>query len=333
MNYNDLRVLSVFVMTWIIVLIIILLGGVIWYKLTSKKNTNTLKDISYLPALETQLKIINTSIVHIEFKGLLPNEKESKLKFVTTIQSKYRNESPKPVLSFIDVYQSEDSKNFENINELGSVPPHTGADEWQSFCNVPLLFLQTAHQGEQKLLVTSKLIDENGYVLDSFENTHQVNIPQNGYLEEGSDIVNARKSIIELAIATAFVDGEYHNNESELINNWILKTLQPYQSKQKITLEKELYGALNAAEKTAESVKIDSDKLLEEIKNTNNSLLSYEALELIIDVMTADGVENTSETKFINSIANKLFIDREELNRIKNQKISKLATPLRKGRN
>ena len=320
-------------MIWLFFLALLISIGVIFYKITTKKNTDKFKDISYLPELDTQLKIINTSIVHIEFKGLLPNEKKSKLKFVTTIHSKYKNKEPKPVLSFIDIYQSKDSKNFENIYELGSVPPNTGADEWQSFCNVPLLFLQTAHQGEQKLLVTSKLIDETGYILDSFENTHNVNITQNGYLEEGSDIVNARKNIIELAIATAFVDGEYHNNESELINNWILKTLHPYQSKQKITLEKELYGALDASEKTAESGKIDSEKLLEEIKNTNNSLLSYEALELIIDVMTADGVENKSETKFINSIANKLFIDREELNRIKNQKLSKLITPLRQGSN
>jgi len=319
-------------MYWIIVLLLTLgIGGLVWYKLSFKKNINPLKDISFLPSLETRVKIINTSIVHIEFKGLLPNEEESKLKFITNIQSKYRNEAPKPVLSFLDIYQSKDSKNFENINELGSVPPYTGADEWQSFCSVPLQFLQSAHQGEQKLIVTSKLLDESGYVFNVFENIHNVDIVQKGYLDEGIDVVNVRKNIIELAIATAFVDGEYHNNESELINNWIMKTIHPYQSKQRISLEKELFGALDSAEKAAKSGSIDSDKLLNEIKDSNNLLLSYEALELIIYVMTADGVENKSETKFINSIANKLFIDREELSRIKGQKLSKLTTPLLKG--
>ena len=47
MNYNAIEVLRELLMTWLIVLLVIVLGGVIWYKLSSKKNTNTLKDIFY----------------------------------------------------------------------------------------------------------------------------------------------------------------------------------------------------------------------------------------------------------------------------------------------
>ena len=336
MNYNDLELLRFLVMVWFVIAIAILVLIFVFYKLSTRKKIvgKAFTPTSYLPPIETQLRVVNTKNIVVEFKGLIPNQTEANLSFVSTIESSFKTDEVLPVLSYLDCFQSNNSKNFKSVNKLAQnpIPPHSGASEWRSFCNVPVEILQAPYSGNQNLIVKSELVDDKGNTYASFKNSHKVNLTHQGYLEEDSTETNIRATIIKLAVATAFIDGEYHNNESKLIDKWILKTLHPYQSKHKIELEKLFYSTLELAEKEAAAGKIDIDSLLDEIK-LGNQVLSYEALELLIDVMTADGIENKSETKFINNAANKLFVDREQLNRIKDKKISQLETPLEKGSN
>ena len=141
-------------------------------------------------------------------------------------------------------------------------------------------------------------------------------------------MLEARSESLKLAVAVAFSDGFYHDKERAFIDSWVKKIAAPYDREQKINTLESLNNTLDSIEKEANSKTLDLDNILKGLRDKGDSLIYFEAIELVIDVMTADGKENHLETEIIRRIANYLTIDEDLLNEIKNQKISKLNKPL-----
>jgi len=319
------------VLLFFIIILIITVAVLAYKKVFSKAGNNCeINNVSYLPSYETRIKITNSKLLDVEFRGVISDQDKADISFETTAHTVSDYNSNDPVLSLIDMYQKTDSKNFLNLFTIYNIDPHSGSYEWRKVCSIPLNFLQTAYSGKQKVMVKISLINNASSPEDIISHTHHftTNTIHKGYLEEGQDILDARKIIIQLAVAIAHSDNEYHPNEYKVLEHWIQKTTKPYKSEQKIETDQQLrYAAQNAEDLIKKEVLV-VDKLLEELKDTRNRYLFYEALELLIDVMTSDGIEQKSEAQFINKIAKALSVDHEELSRIKSQKIKKLEAPL-----
>ena len=276
-------------------------------------------------------KIINSNFLVVDFRGLIPNQKKSNIFFQVEAFTKTDGQLKNPVLSLIDTYQKPNSKEFQNLFSIGELDPHCGSYDWKKVCYVSLNFLQLAHSGKQKITVKVSLLSKQNNGFQTLAtHKHQLNITnsQLGYLEEDEDTLKAREKIIQLAVATAYSDSEYHPREIQAINNWIQKTIKPYQSSQKIITDTRLRKALKDAENASLQGLLEIDGILDDLRKTGNKYLFYEALELVIEVMASDGIEHEFETQLINMISNILLIEQEELEKIKNQKIGKLTSPL-----
>jgi tellurite resistance protein len=326
--------------TTIIIILSVLLVISLYKQRKIKQNLNLLvkpNQVSFLPAYETRIRVQATpfKVLIVEFKGELPNEENANLSFSTLLFTLNGKGKRSPVLSLIDTFQNENDRSFNDRFKLGMVDMNSGSHSWQAICTIPLEYIQTAYSGSQSLMIHTTLINDDidaklieDKVIVSNTHHHIFNFEYKGYKEEGGNILEARIELLRLAVSVAFSDGTYHHKEKSYIESWIKKIVAPYDRKQKINTLELLSDSLNAIEIEAREKKLDLNSALQGVRDKGDSLIYFEAIELAIDVMAADGKENHLETEIIKQIANYLIIDENLLNDIKNQKISKLIKPL-----
>lgn len=323
-----------------IILIVITLAVLVYFLYRKNLNKPTkkgigLKEVPYLTPYETRIKYNENPIksLIVEFRGQLPNNHTAKLTFQILLSTLDSRGVVNTVLSTIETFQAPSSREFIESFSLGEVEPYSGSIDWQAVGSISLDYLQPPLSGDCVLVVSINLIDENiqsktieNTIIASNTHHYTTFFKDKGYYEEGSLEFKIRSVIVKLAIAVAYCDSEYHSKEQNVIKQWIKKIIKPYKREQKIELQKVLNLALLDAEKQGKENKLEN--IIVELKELNASKYYFEAIELVIDVMVADGKEKLLETKFINKIALLIGIDLDFLEDIKNLKISKLETPL-----
>lgn len=313
-------------------LIVISLTTLVYFlyrKNLNKPTNNNLEETPYLPPYETRIRYNQNPIktLIVEFKGQLPNDYTAQLSFQVLLSIIDNNGIVNTVLSTIETFQAPSSREFMEIFSLGEVNPHSGSNDWQAIGSIPLDYLQPPISGDCVLTVNINIQSEDT-IIASNAHRYLTTFNNKGYYEEDDLEFKIRSVIVKLAVAVAYCDSEYHNKEQNVIELWIKKIIKPYKREQKIKSQKILSLALSDAKKQGKEHELNVENIIVELKKLNASKYYFEAIELVIDVMTADGKEMLSETKVINKIAALIGIDLDLLEDIKNQKISKLEKPL-----
>jgi uncharacterized tellurite resistance protein B-like protein len=158
---------------------------------------------------------------------------------------------------------------------------------------------------------------------------HHFNVK--GYHEEGDHINEARALSVKIGVAVAMSDGEFDDTERKTLDMWIKKMIMPF-NREKQAMLKDLYNnAKNDAEEVFSSLKLNKQPWKDELNvickglcDIGEEVQKYEALELVHEIMVADGVECDEESKNIHKIARNLGINADEIELIRAHKSHKL---------
>jgi uncharacterized tellurite resistance protein B-like protein len=293
-----------------------------------------------------QIKLIKTpagseipfDIVEVMVKGLFPVTSRRNLAFVTSVID-VTEDKTLPVLSMVEGFQEADTTAYQHRVQAGMVEPDTGFLSWIRAGAVVPEMLVPPYGGERKLKIVLRLVDEDMVnhinmglhtaddraIVGLYTTSIVHKFEGKGYEETVADRDRSNALVVRLAVAVAMADGSMDKTEAQTISAWIAKTLSILDGDRRVRVKeasnaafKEAYAEAKKSELTLSHVTADLNALADEATK-------YQAIELCLDVMAADGNADPSEIETIRRIAMALDIDFDELQKMKDQRLVKLT--------
>jgi hypothetical protein len=302
-----------------------------------------------LPPMETRLRAEEVTGKHhsyivqrVEAKGRFPIPEALKLGFTASIldvtelddEGKSR---PMAVVSSLEDYQESDTTCFEDHQELGVVELNQGWSSWTSVLSVIPETLVPPRKGDRKYQVNVLAYDverqptvRHGFLLDGEPLatwTHEFvwKHESDGWQEHSEKRRESDELIVRLAVAMGFADGSLHDAEAATIRQWIgrrLELLRPeYHDKRK----QEFNEVVKQAYAAAKAGKAGASGIIDRLKEVGDASARMEAVELCLDILSADGQAADAELKAVNAIAQRLDVDIEQFEQQKDKRLVDLA--------
>ncbi len=218
-----------------------------------------------------------------------------------------------PLLSFVDNFQNKNNTEFRYTQGFDrSLKPGTGPSDWVQFAAVPKEVLVFPMRGNRRVKVLLRVRDRaNGQILTSARAFWSTEVNETGYLEIEEVESEAQGASLQLGMCIAAADGSIDDNEVAVIKTWGERTVNAlpdeHQSKRQ--------SALNEALKTAtreirrgESSQLEADAL-NVLKGKEELRFQYDAYELCLNVLKADGEAHPEEMAQMTRIAKALDLD------------------------
>ncbi|HIF19768.1 MAG TPA: hypothetical protein EYQ72_04745 [Gammaproteobacteria bacterium] len=274
--------------------------------------------------------------LEVQCKGLLPIYSTINAGFMISVLVNNNKGELTPVLAPIDSFQEPETSAFQDLTGIGEVASSQGFLEWVRIGAVPLELLQPAFGGNKEINVVTRLVD-----MDSLPNIrlgfgkvslwseiqkYEYFFKEKGYQEEAENRDEARALSIEIGMAVAMADGELHDNEGEVLKEWIKKMITPFSDERQMELKKIYNNAMKKSYQLAESGDLVLGNICKQLNEIGDDAQKYEAIELAHEVMGADGKVHKEEMKVIYKVADALGIDADELANIRDQQIVTLDT-------
>lgn len=273
----------------------------------------------------------------MEMRGLIPVSRPTQLGCVITLLD-VTGASPQPVISYHEDMQEHDSPAFRYFRDIRMVEPGMGLTDWMEVGRIAPPLLHPPFSGKRKLRAELLLIDvynpphiEMGFVESGRERiitrqafTFEHHFSEKGY-RQSEDKNKARSVAIKLGMAVAYADGHLHELEGEVIGAWIRKNVEPHSDSKQEELKELFNSAARDAYRLARRGDLDIDELIDELNALDERKIKYEAVELCYAIMAADGEVAPEELQHIKEIGEKLHLDMEELARMKDKQLVKLA--------
>ena len=297
-------------------------------------------------AFEMRLREVEPSgenphkLIEIEGRGLIPVARRTSISFVTSLFDVTDPASVRPIVSKVEDFAEPDSIAFQFAMQPAVVQPSQGFGEWSRVGIVVPFFIEPPVSGKRKIAVALRLIDsaqapkivagfvdpgEHG-VIAMYEQQFDWSFTERGYEEARELTLKQKPLFVRLAMAVAAADGSFDNTEIKTISDWIARQLTMLQGDERENLKRDCNDALRAAYAEGNNGTISLSAICDAILEISEPSDRYEAIELTLDVMAADGVADAEEMKTIRQIAKVLEIDYDELQRMKDERLVKLPT-------
>jgi len=148
--------------------------------------------------------------------------------------------------------------------------------------------------------------------------------PNSGYLEISEERKKVEKSIIYLCFYIAAADGEIDPKEGEIIKNWVEEQRNSALEGKKEQTKKRLNENILTSVKEAKSKDLSISQVIKDINDNATKAEKYEALELALAVMSADGIADQNELDELDIISKKIGIDPKEYKNLRDKSITKV---------
>ncbi|BDQ33404.1 TerB family tellurite resistance protein [Pseudodesulfovibrio portus] len=275
-------------------------------------------------------------IVEIQGKGLLPVSQRTTIGCIVSVFDK-RDGDLVPVLSILEDFQEPETIVYQCRREITTISPDQGFAMW-----VPMgLFIPETLTppvgGLRTLTIIARIVDMNfvppinaGFlgsktgIVAQAATTFTYRFEEKGYEETAKEADIAREMCVRLAMAVAFSDGSLDPSEGKVIQQWILKVLKSEPESRQEKLKSLLNGALKSSYDEASNRELSFSDLTRRLNDIGSKAYKYEAIELCLDVMAADGVAEESELEDIRRIADALELDFDEIQKMKDQRLLKV---------
>ena len=245
-----------------------------------------------------------------------------------------------PIICTIDDFCEPHSSAFQVSGVLGQLKPNMGLIRWVRMGAAIPSILVAPYSGERTLRVVVRLYNTTsppdinlGFVdRDSGEMivTRWFDVSYNfenvGYVENAERRRLLRPLYVKLAMAVAFADGDFHESEGKLIQEWVGRQLAMLSESNRELVKSSCNDALREAFAQGQAGTLSLTSICEEIVEVTDLSQRYEAIELCLEVMAADGKADASELDVIKRVAAVFELDVEELQRLKDQKLIALDT-------
>ena len=258
-------------------------------------------------------------------QGLFPNKNKTQLTFVTQLLDVTdKDEKPKHVISSTERFQSGESPVFVDERIGPEVEGGFGFIKPTVIGIIIQDILVPPKSGTRDINVFLTIKDGLDDDLETYVDTLRLVFDEKGYEEAYEARQEAFILDIQLAVHVAFSDNEFHKKEGELIKNWMVKILESYDGEEKESLKKRFNETFKESHKQAKTGDLSVSKIAKRFNEIGNDQLKYQAIELCLDVMAADGVADEGELQDIRKICDSLELDYDVVQKLKDVRMKDL---------
>ena len=276
-----------------------------------QKGTTELEDGGGIDVLDVQ------AIGHIPGPAVTTN-----IEFVFHLFDATENEA-EPVLCAIEFMQEKDSRVFEIRNGGHQIGNDSYLADWETLISIPSDFLQFPKRGQRDVICQLSVVNEAdppnfmyGFVVGdegtsygAIETKFTFEFDDFGYHEEAVNRSRVEELSIELGMHVAAADGSLEKSEGDVIKEWVKRiigsTPEDLVADEKERLNAAIARAYEKASKSATSL----SEIAAEFNEIGSIQEKYDALELALDVMSADGVADEAEMRELDKIVEALELD------------------------
>ena len=320
------------------ILVFVLIVLVIWAisYFSNRERESPAEGAYYGPP---QLKFVDETHKGIElkmifFRGLLPSDREMNMAYALSAFDITDGENNrKPVFSFMSWAQEPDTICYQISGNFGQVSKGTVITDWIDLGVIVPDFIQPAHSGNRKINIILHMFDsdkpptirggwpsdmgEEYYFLSDLIFNHE--FKEKGYEEESKDREEAQAISLKIGVAVAMADSSLDDKEGEILKKWIIKEISGYSGSRGEELKKVYNNALKEGYAEAKRGDLSLSKLSECLSEVGDKKTKYDAIELCMDVMAADGVADPEEMSVIRNIARVLDLDMDEIEKMRDK--------------
>ena len=138
----------------------------------------------------------------------------------------------------------------------------------------------------------------------------------------------ATELIIKISFYIAYIDGNFHESESNVIKKWIKQRIEELNnSDEDISpeLKKKYKDYFDESKQLAINGQLRINPICKEFRSLKSQPAQIAAMDLAIQVMTADNIIHHEEVLMIHKVANLLGVSHTEVMKITNQEILKMG--------
>lgn len=268
----------------------------------------------------------------VEAIGLIPTEYPVNVEFVTSILDA-TEEDAKPVLCMIEDLQEPETIAFQLKLAGPRLQPGSGFGEWTRIGAAPVDPLIPAQGGQRTLLVAVRVVNADltpdirlGFgesddpaviAFGAAEISHRF---ESGYEGAAAAMSEGGGLAVKMAVAVSFADGALDDSEGETIAAWIRKMLTGVPESRRDEIKDVCNAALVEAHRDAKAGNLSLSALTDRMNEIGDVTVKFQAIELCLDVMVADGTADETELEMVRQLAAAMDIDYDELSRMKDQR-------------
>ena len=244
-----------------------------------------------------------------------------------------------PILAAFDSWSEAGTSIFKSPNfEVDGMDNGYHFTDWATLYQIPKDVLNNPYKGDRKLAFLTYVTDshakfeygmlqtrESLYNLNSFQMTY--NFSDIGYKESQENRPRIIELSIQLALKVASIDNNIDQEEINEVKKWIGIRVETdnHNDENKIAEEKNRYGKyLQEATSFAEKNNISQIEITNEINDKASKQQKYDALELMLDVMTSDSDASSEEMSIIDDIVTLLKLDPTTYKDLRQSRLTKV---------
>jgi len=281
-------------------------------------------------------------IKKIMFRGRLPNTREMNISFaisafdVTDGKGKYR-----PVFSIVEAAQEESTICYQMSDDFGRIGIGASFTDWVQLGAIIPELIQPPYSGNREIHMVLRMFNTDNPItivgggagddgeLILFETlSFNHNFTDKGYEEASKDREESQSISLKIGVAVAMADGSLDDPEGEVLKSWIVKEVAVFSGDQQKRLKTLFNKSLKDGFDQAKKGKLALSDLVERLAEIGDKKSKYDAIELCLDVMAADGVADPEEMSVIRNVAKSLDLDMDEIEKMREKVTLNLSTEL-----
>ena len=213
----------------------------------------------------------------------------------------------KPILCSYARYQCSDTHVLQ-IKDTHRIPyKNSLISEWSPIAIIPIDSLIFPYKGIREIQFTlnwfSKPIIKRQYNI-------KIRSLEVGYLEAEDNRRKYDKLAVQLAFAVSGSDGELHKDEASIIKSWIKKRIELTDDESfKNEMNKIIKDEVDTFESDPAAYSPDVAEIAANLNEVSSTAEKYDLMELLMKIVSSDGIANASELKIINNLTGYLGLD------------------------
>ena len=286
------------------------------------------------------------SVFKVEIKGFVailgttpPNQGIICTYIFDQTNGKKMYEESWPILASFDSWSEPGTSLFRTQNfEVNGLDNGYHFTDWATLFVIPKDVLNHPYKGKRTLgfitYVTDTLAKFKYGQLENREsiiNVHQCqstyNFDEIGYKESIENRPRIIELSIQLALKVASMDSNIDQDEINEVKNWIGIKVETdnFGNEEKILAEKSQFGKyLQDASSYAEKNSISQIEITKELNDKASKQQKYDALELMLDVMTSDSDASAEEMSIIDDVVKLLNLDPNTYKELRQSRLTKV---------
>ena len=189
-------------------------------------------------------------------------------------------------------------------------------------------YIRCPHQGQRSIIATVMITTQGDYkIFAEHSTTFKYNQKERGLLDRVEDLPKIRKQMICFGMAMAFSDGSSDKKEAKVIQDWALSKIETEtDSDAKKELKETLNNEIKQAFKLGKEGKLDLKILIKNFNSISDTGDKWELMELLRDIMAADGEADENELQILRNMQIEFEIDPEEFNNMMAEAMTKISS-------